>query len=428
MVMATQQKSTLGDLAQGAIAKYLKQIVAYEQPVMADTDPENLHQMRVGLRRLRTAVQVFATGLDLPKGGREPNIAVVGRKLGQLRDLDVIGASLRDRYAPDLPDHEQQHLGTVLRHLAQQRHKTFKQVKQLLKGKPYGQLKQSLTGWLADPTYGAVAVLPADQVVPDLALPLLSQLWLHPGWLVGTKSGRSGVQVNTRLSRAAAEALMVDQGPVLHSLRKQVKRVRYQLRLVADLYGGALEEDIQRLSTLQDTLGDLQDSTVLEAFIAAGVPEAKAHMPRLFALLADGRHRAWQQWQGQQQHYVDGDQRQRLRLALLQPGGPGNDRGEGQSQGVWRRSWKRRPVGLSLGGFGERGYPQVGAQGLRPWGEAKSLGIVVAGIVFGQDSRGLGYGQAKGVGGKQGWGGPNPGYGVPRLLTHSLTHLPDCCD
>ena len=113
--MATQQKSTLGDLAQGAIAKYLKQIVAYEQPVMADTDPENLHQMRVGLRRLRTAVQVFATGLDLPKGGREPNIAVVGRKLGQLRDLDVIGASLRDRYAPDLPDHEQQHLGTVLR-------------------------------------------------------------------------------------------------------------------------------------------------------------------------------------------------------------------------------------------------------------------------------------------------------------------------
>lgn len=337
--MATQQKSTLGDLAQGAIAKYLKQIVAYEQPVMADTDPENLHQMRVGLRRLRTAVQVFATGLDLPKGGREPNIAVVGRKLGQLRDLDVIGASLRDRYAPDLPDHEQQHLGTVLRHLAQQRHKTFKQVKQLLKGKPYGQLKQSLTGWLADPTYGAVAVLPADQVVPDLALPLLSQLWLHPGWLVGTKSGRSGVQVNTRLSRAAAEALMVDQGPVLHSLRKQVKRVRYQLRLVADLYGGALEEDIQRLSTLQDTLGDLQDSTVLEAFIAAGVPEAKAHMPRLFALLADGRHRAWQQWQGQQQHYVDGDQRQRLRLALLQPEGPGNDRvaevnGAGKGRGA----------------------------------------------------------------------------------------------
>ena len=31
----------------------------------------------------------------------------------------------------------------------------------------------------------------------------------------------------------------------------------------------------------------------------------------------------------------------------------------------------------------------------------------------------MGYGQAKGVGGKQGWGGPNPRYGVPRLLTHS---------
>jgi CHAD domain-containing protein len=269
--MATALHGTsLEELAQGAIAKYLKQATAYKKPVLADTDPENLHQMRVGFRRLRTAVQVFEVGLDLPKAGREPAIAAMGRKLGHLRDLDVTWMILRDRYAPDLPDNEQVCLGTVLLHLAKQRHKTFKRVKQLLKGDRYTNLKQSLTAWVDAPRYRAIAALPAEALVPDLVLPLVSQLWLHPGWLVGTKASRSSLTVNPRLSLKATDALIADQGPLLHSLRKQVKRVRYQLRLVADLYPDTLEADIQRLSAMQDTLGDLQDSMVLAAFLGGG--------------------------------------------------------------------------------------------------------------------------------------------------------------
>lgn len=321
--MATApQTTTLGKLAHGAIAKYLKQIAAYKKPVLADNDPENLHQMRVGLRRLRTAVQVFDPGLDLPKAGREPAIAAVGRKLGKLRDLDVIGATLRDRYAPDVPENEQQCLETVLLYLTEQRHETLKQVKKLLKGKRYDKLQQSLADWVADPAYGAIAPLQADQVIPDLVLPLVSQFWLHPGWLVGTKANHSGLAVNPRLSQPATDALIADQGPVLHSLRKQVKRVRYQLRLAADLYPGTLNDDIERLGAMQDTLGNVQDSTVLAAFIGDIVPDAKAQMPTLFALLTDRRHRAWQQWQGYQQHYLDNAQRQQLRLAILNPGHP----------------------------------------------------------------------------------------------------------
>ena len=315
--MATApQSTTLGELAQGAIAQYLKHTVAYKKPVLADTDPEDLHQMRVGLRRLRTAVQVFEAGLDLPKRGREPHIAALGRKLGRLRDLDVTRMTLCDRYAPDLPAEEQQPLGLVLLHLAQQRHQTFKRVKKLLKGKRYKKLTQSLSAWVENPTYRATAALPADQVMPDLMLPLVSQLWLHPGWLLGTTLDQA---IESHPSPAAVDDLIANCGPVLHSLRKQVKRVRYQLRLVTDLYPGALEDDIQRLSNLQDTLGELQDSTVLEAFIAAAVTDAKLQMPHLFALLAASRDRAWAQWQGHQKHYLDKSQRQRLRLALLHP-------------------------------------------------------------------------------------------------------------
>ncbi|WP_052049966.1 CHAD domain-containing protein [Leptolyngbya sp. KIOST-1] len=319
--MATAQRQiALGDLAHGAIAKYLKQVVAYEPLVLADTDPEPLHQMRVGLRRLRTAVHVFEVGLELPKAGREANIAAVGRRLGRLRDLDVIWAILRDRYAPHLPSPEQQRLGLGLLKLAKERHKTFKRVRKLLRGDRYTELKQSLTGWVKNPIYGAIAALPADQVVPDLVLPLVSQLWLHPGWWVGTTAHPGGLIVNLHLTQAETDALIADRGPTLHSLRKQVKRVRYQLRLVSDLYPGALEADIERLSAMQDTLGDLQDSTVLEDWIGEVVPNARGQMPTLFALLGDRRHAAWQQWQGYQQHYLEPAQRQRLRLALLKPG------------------------------------------------------------------------------------------------------------
>lgn len=311
---------TFGDLAQGAIAKYLKQATSYEDAVLADTDPENLHQMRVGLRRLRTALQVFAVGIDLPKAGREPKVAKIGQKLGKLRDLDVIEATLRDRYLPDLPDAEQYLLMAVLDHLDHQRRRSFKAVKKLLGSKPYDRTIHSLHNWLKDPRYSALGDLPATDVVPDLVLPLISQLWLHPAWLVGTKLNRNGLKVNTRLSRAKTDALIADQGVLLHSLRKQVKRVRYQLRVVAALYGDALEADLTRLSAMQDTLGHLQDSVVLELFMAEILPSAKEQLPTLFALLAHSRHQAWKDWQTHQQHYLDPTQRQRLRLTLLHPG------------------------------------------------------------------------------------------------------------
>ncbi len=314
---------TMGVLAQMAIAKYLKQTVSYEEGVLADTDPEDLHQMRVGLRRLRTALQVFDIAVKLPNAGREPKVASIARRLGELRDLDVIADILRKRYAPDLPDPEHLMLEKVLSYLHEQRQSVFKQVKKLLKGKKYQQMKRSLKAWTAEPTYQEMAQMPAAMLIPDLVGPLVSRLWLHPGFLVGAKFNPKGIKANTRLTVAATEQLISEQGPLLHSLRKQVKRVRYQLKLVSDLYGATLDDDIDRLSDMQETLGNLQDSTVLEAFITGVVPESKTQMPTLFALLADSRHRAWKQWQTHQTHYLDPNHRQQLRLKLTQPAAPG---------------------------------------------------------------------------------------------------------
>lgn len=313
---------TLGDLAQVALARYLQQATKYEKAVRADQDPEDLHQMRVGLRRLRTAQQVFAVAIHLPKGGRESDVADVARKLGKLRDLDVINATLTQQYGPALPEAEQSALTTLLAHYQEHRQQVLKQIRKLLTSKRYRKLKQVLETWLQAPTLTPVATLPATMALPDIISPLVSDLWLHPGWLVGSKLSRGQVVVNTRLTVAATNALLTDQSPILHSLRKQVKRVRYQLRLVAEMYGDTLNQEIQRLSEMQTTLGDLQDSQVLAALVEALNPRARAEMPTLFEQLATSRHQAWKQWQIHQKYYLQAEHRQQVRLLLSQLNAP----------------------------------------------------------------------------------------------------------
>jgi CHAD domain-containing protein len=54
-----------------AIEKHFKKTIKYEKDVLQDQDPENLHQMRVGMRRLRSAATGFSPALALPKPAQE---------------------------------------------------------------------------------------------------------------------------------------------------------------------------------------------------------------------------------------------------------------------------------------------------------------------------------------------------------------------
>jgi CHAD domain-containing protein len=52
----SQEAKTLGDWAKIAIQQHYQKILNHEPLVLKDKDPEELHQMRVGMRRLRTAI------------------------------------------------------------------------------------------------------------------------------------------------------------------------------------------------------------------------------------------------------------------------------------------------------------------------------------------------------------------------------------
>jgi len=316
---------TVSALATDAIAKYLNKAEKYEKSVVKNRNPEDLHQMRVNLRRLRTVMQVFAPSICLPRAGNEPIVGAIARRLGKLRDLDVIAAALQEHYAPDLPEAERETLAVVLDDLAKQRKKGQKKVKSALKGDRYQDLKASLQDWILNPDCNYTARLDIDQVLPDLTLPLLSRLWLHPGWLIGTKLTKGQPKPDTHLSTATVEAIAEEEGEILHSLRKQVKRVRYQLKVVSEFYGDRLEADLTRLADLQEGLGAIQDSHVMGAFLDDALPDWKTRMPTLKALLADSLHRAWKQWQTLQRHYLDFQKRDDLRQLLMHPGTQGGE-------------------------------------------------------------------------------------------------------
>ncbi len=99
------ENKTFGDLAYMAIAQYYKKILKHEAGVLKDKDPEELHQMRVGMRGLRSAMTGFQAALNLPVEQQE--VGRIARILGKLRDLDVLGDRLKQIDSQTLSDQEQ---------------------------------------------------------------------------------------------------------------------------------------------------------------------------------------------------------------------------------------------------------------------------------------------------------------------------------
>ena len=314
------QVKTLGNAASGAIEKYFRKTVEHEAEVLKDKDAEELHQMRVGMRRLRSAVTGFAPVLDLPKEASERKIGKVGRILGTLRDLDVMLESLQNRYYPNLPTDEQEVLDEALLNLLKQRRRALKGVRAILDHKSYQSLKQSLEDWLEKPQFRAIEHLSIAEVLPDLLLPQVSEFFLHPAWLLGTEYEDGKVKVSEDLNAEAVEEKLAAEGTILHDLRKQAKRIRYLMNLFGDFYGESYEVYLKDVTTVQECLGDIQDSEVLGEFVTDFVDgDLKKELPKLAEILVENRYAAWGKWQILQRKYLNSETRQGLRSALIHP-------------------------------------------------------------------------------------------------------------
>ena len=120
----------------------------------------------------------------------------------------------------------------------------------MLKGDRYTHLKQSLSDWVDQPIYKPIGALLVIQVLPDLLLPLICQIFLHPGWLVGTTIQAGNVMLmdnSTALNQQWSQF-----GDLLHDLRKQMKGVRYQAEFFSGFYDADYLQTIEEFKTIQD--------------------------------------------------------------------------------------------------------------------------------------------------------------------------------
>lgn len=317
----TKFKKTLGNCAYSAIQKHFKKSFKHETAVKKDKDPEELHQMRIGMRRLRTAVTRFESAVNLPKSASDKNIGKIARRLGNLRDLDVLKDSLENLYQPHLPRKEQQSLHKALDVLGKQREDTLERVRETFKDEQYKSLKHTLGEWLEEPLYQPLASLPIQQVLPDLLLPEVSQFLLHPGWLVGIQVQEAEIVIpRGNWKPEEVEQELTTHGTILHSLRKQAKRLRYQMELFADTYGESYGVYVTEVKNIQDILGAIQDSLVLAEWLSDALKsEMNTLFPTLAALLAENRYQMWKKWQPLQERYLKPETRHGFHLTILHP-------------------------------------------------------------------------------------------------------------
>lgn len=296
-----------GDLVVGLIERQVRSLVDWQAPVLADKDPEPLHQMRVSLRKLRVTLVQFEPLLRLSEPLSCRTLIKTGRRLGLARDLDVLQARLHERLLPQLPDAEVDQLQPVLRQLRRERQQAHAQACEQLCRSSYLSWLAQMQRWLRHPRLTPLADEPLADWLPQWQLGWLAGLFVHPAW---------------RFEQLRRER----QREQLHALRKQIKMARYQLDNCKPLLGRRSRQAISGFKQMQELLGELNDLQVLQRALDDQLPGSLAgDLPQLHGLLLQGEDHCWQQWralarrQGGSQAYeqvLGALQRDRLRARL----------------------------------------------------------------------------------------------------------------
>jgi triphosphatase len=230
----------------------VEQIAANMEVVCQLDDPEGPHQLRVGLRRLRSAFSVFSTVLDSPEMARLNDEARwLGREVGQLRDFDVVAKDIAGREAEAHPD--EPGLATLAEELERGAGDQRKRLRNLLVGVRAQAFLIDLVrfvetrGWLMPQDFEQTERLAAP--IATLAVQALNKCWKKVG-----KCARK------------LETLNVEQR---HELRKQLKKLRYAVEFLSSLFPSKqVEPFLKRLRKLQTVFGDLNDAATVRVMFA----------------------------------------------------------------------------------------------------------------------------------------------------------------
>jgi triphosphatase len=221
---------------------------ANERGLLGSDDAEYLHQARVALRRLRSAISVF--GRAFPRALFEQQIVELrwlGGFLGRARDWDVFAIETLPAVCAAFPTEPGLHW--VARRSAKLRAKADDAARQAVGSKRHTALLLGLIGTFLREPWTQIA---DEAAAAERARPL--------GEFAASVLARRHRKV-TRRGRALAELDFA----ALHALRIEIKQLRYAAEFFATLYDKKdLREYLNALAFLQELLGGLNDAATVE--------------------------------------------------------------------------------------------------------------------------------------------------------------------
>ena len=255
-----KRKASMGDALVAIVRNCLQQMQANERGVLAG-DAESLHQMRVGLRRLRAALDMVSSMVQLP----EPmgaDIDWLAGELGDARNWDVfIDGVLPALPLPEAYQPAMERVQVAAREEAE-RHRG--RVRGAVGSPRYTTLMLALGAWIAGSGWRQPG-LPSEPLEQKVA-----------------KAGQQLVQHTAARVRKRARKFDLHRPECLHRVRIAAKKERYAREFFEALSHGKREKRRHDLlSGMQDELGELNDSFVARELIA----QLRERVPQELALL-----------------------------------------------------------------------------------------------------------------------------------------------
>jgi CHAD domain-containing protein len=245
--VAVTPESNIAEGGREAMRRYFVQLLEHEVGSKLGNDIEDIHQMRVATRRIRTLFSLLAPYYKRRAVSEyRRDLKKLARRLGKVRDLDVQIADLQ-KYIRE-QDSNSERYNEILHFLLERRTKAHQQLVAFLEDKQYRQLRRKFARFLQDTGKGASKF---DQTTPSQIRHVLPVL------------------IHQHLAAVRAfDAVIDSEDPPFHELRIECKRLRYILEAFAEMLGASANPFLAELKRLQDELGAMQDIDVTVAFLA----------------------------------------------------------------------------------------------------------------------------------------------------------------
>ncbi len=225
-----------------------QRMMQHEAGTRAGRDIEELHDMRVATRRMRSALTVCDDYLDDNEYKRFAKaLRRTGRTLGAVRDLDVFRAKTKI-YLDQLPTERQNELALLLATWQTEYDRAREELLALFDNDGYESFKQEFVEFLQTPSAGAMH-MNADIVPPPYRVRHVLPQILFECWERVRSFDEWVARPNTPLTH-------------YHQLRIASKRLRYTLEFFQEVFGKDVVPMIEAIRRLQDHLGNLQDAVM----------------------------------------------------------------------------------------------------------------------------------------------------------------------